>query len=91
MAEPPRPAPTAPEIPQPAAATEELFAGRIPLTGGSLPDAVWTKTLGLPSFLVSYGDPLQANHSPNESYAVTRFWQGIQTSAALLAGLATDA
>ena len=36
MAEPPRPAPTAPEIPQPAAATEELFAGRIPLTGGSL-------------------------------------------------------
>jgi len=63
----------------------------IPLTGGSLPDAVWTKTLGLPSFLVSYGDPLQANHSPNESYAVTRFWQGIQTSAALLAGLATDA
>ncbi|CAN5813675.1 M20/M25/M40 family metallo-hydrolase [soil metagenome] len=63
----------------------------IPLTGGSLPDAVWTKTLGLPSFLVSYGDPPQANHSPNESYAVARLWQGIQTSAALLAGLATDA
>ncbi|MGI8964324.1 MAG: M20/M25/M40 family metallo-hydrolase [Thermomicrobiales bacterium] len=63
----------------------------IPLTGGSLPDAVWTKTLGLPSFLVSYGDPPQANHSPNESYAVTRFGQGIHTSAALLAGLATDA
>ena len=61
----------------------------IPLTGGSLPDAVWTKTLGLPSFLVSYGDPPQANHSPNESYAVTRIWQGINTSAALLAGLAT--
>jgi len=63
----------------------------IPLTGGSLPDAVWTKTLGLPSFLVSYGDPPQANHSPNESYAVARLWQGIQTSAALLAGLSTDA
>ncbi|CAN5795312.1 M20/M25/M40 family metallo-hydrolase [soil metagenome] len=61
----------------------------IPLTGGSLPDAVWTKTLGLPSFLVSYGDPPQANHSPNESYAFTRFGQGIHTSAALLAGLAT--
>jgi acetylornithine deacetylase/succinyl-diaminopimelate desuccinylase-like protein len=63
----------------------------IPLVGGSLPDAVWTKTLGLPSFLVSYGDPLQANHSPNESYAVARLWQGIATSAALLAGLAKDA
>jgi acetylornithine deacetylase/succinyl-diaminopimelate desuccinylase-like protein len=60
----------------------------IPLVGGSLPDAVWTKTLGLPSFLVSYGDPAQANHSPNESYAVARIWQGIHTSAALLAGLA---
>lgn len=60
----------------------------IPLVGGSLPDAAWTKTLGLPSFLVSYGDPAQANHSPNESYAVERLWQGIVTSAALLAGLA---
>ncbi len=60
----------------------------IPLVGGSLPDAAWTKTLGLPSFLVSYGDPAQANHSPNESYAVERIWQGIVTSAALLAGLA---
>ncbi len=62
----------------------------IPLVGGSLPDAVWTKTLGLPSFLVSYGDPAQANHSPNESYAVERLWQGIVTSAALLAGLAQE-
>ncbi|MDQ3655048.1 MAG: M20/M25/M40 family metallo-hydrolase [Chloroflexota bacterium] len=60
----------------------------IPLVGGSLPDAAWTKTLGLPSFLVSYGDPAQTNHSPNESYAVDRIWQGIVTSAALLAGLA---
>ncbi len=60
----------------------------IPLVGGSLPDAAWTKTLGLPSFLVSYGDPAQANHSPNESYAVDRIRQGIVTSAALLAGLA---
>jgi acetylornithine deacetylase/succinyl-diaminopimelate desuccinylase-like protein len=56
----------------------------IPLVGGSLPDAVWTKTLGLPSFLVSYGDPPQANHSPNESYSVDRLWQGMHTSAALL-------
>lgn len=60
----------------------------IPLVGGSLPDAVWTKTLGLPSFLVSYGDPPQANHSPNESYSVERLWQGMHASAALLALLA---
>lgn len=56
----------------------------VPLVGGSLPDAVWTKTLGLPSFLVPYGDPEQANHGPNESYSVEHFHQGITTSAVLL-------
>jgi acetylornithine deacetylase/succinyl-diaminopimelate desuccinylase-like protein len=60
----------------------------IPLTGGSLPDATWTKTLGLPSFMVPYGAPEQANHSPNESYRLERLWQGMATSAALLAELA---
>jgi acetylornithine deacetylase/succinyl-diaminopimelate desuccinylase-like protein len=60
----------------------------IPLVGGSLPDATWTKTLGLPSFLVPYGAPEQANHSPNESYRIERLWQGIATSATLLALLA---
>jgi acetylornithine deacetylase/succinyl-diaminopimelate desuccinylase-like protein len=59
----------------------------VPLSGGSLPDAAWTKTLGVPSFLVPYGDPLQANHSPNESYAIERLRQGVATSAALLACL----
>lgn len=56
--------------------------------GGSLPDATWTKTLGLPSFLIPYGAPEQANHSPNESYRIERLWQGIATSATLLALLA---
>lgn len=60
----------------------------VPSVGGSLPDAVWTKTLGKPSFLVPYGDPEQANHAPNESYSVERFHQGIKTSAVLLAELA---
>jgi acetylornithine deacetylase/succinyl-diaminopimelate desuccinylase-like protein len=61
----------------------------IPLVGGSLPDATWTQTLGIPSFLVPYGDPPQANHSPNESYSLDRVWQGMATSAALLARLGT--
>jgi acetylornithine deacetylase/succinyl-diaminopimelate desuccinylase-like protein len=60
----------------------------VPLAGGSLPDAAWTKTLGIPSFLVPYGAPEQANHSPNESYRVERLWQGVTTSATLLALLA---
>jgi acetylornithine deacetylase/succinyl-diaminopimelate desuccinylase-like protein len=61
----------------------------IPLVGGSLPDSTWTQTLGKPSFLVSYGAPEQANHAPNESYRIERLWQGIATSATLLAELAS--
>ena len=72
-------------------AVERGFGTRpidVPLVGGSLPDAVWTKALGTPSFLVPYGDPEQANHAPNESYLAERFHQGIKTSAILLAELA---
>lgn len=68
-------------------AVEAGFGSRpidIPLVGGSLPDSVWTQTLGIPSFLVPYGDPAQANHSPNESYRIERIWQGITTSATLI-------
>lgn len=70
------------------AAVERGFGKRpidIPLVGGSLPDATWTKTLGIPSFLVPYGAPEQANHAPNESYRLERLWQGITTTATLLA------
>jgi len=73
------------------AAVEQGFGKRpidIPSAGGSLPDATWTQTLGIPSFLVPYGAPEQANHAPNESYRVERLWQGIATSATLLALLA---
>lgn len=56
----------------------------VPSAGGSLPDSVWTQTLGLPSFLVPYGAPEQANHSPNESYRISRLYQGIETSIHLL-------
>jgi acetylornithine deacetylase/succinyl-diaminopimelate desuccinylase-like protein len=62
-----------------------------PLSGGSLPNASWTATLGIPSFLVPYGAPEQANHAPNESYRLERLRQGIATSAALLAELANQA
>jgi acetylornithine deacetylase/succinyl-diaminopimelate desuccinylase-like protein len=60
----------------------------IPLMGGSLPDAVWTKDLGLPSFVVPYGVPDQRNHAPNENMPVANFYNGIRSSAALLAELA---
>jgi acetylornithine deacetylase/succinyl-diaminopimelate desuccinylase-like protein len=59
----------------------------VPLLGGSLPDAVFTKTLGLPSFLVPYANADERNHAPNENIEVARFYAGIRTAAALLAYL----
>jgi acetylornithine deacetylase/succinyl-diaminopimelate desuccinylase-like protein len=72
-------------------AVERGFGARpidIPIVGASLGEATWTKTLGMPSIHVPYGAPEQANHSPNENYRLERLWQGIATSAALLAELA---
>jgi acetylornithine deacetylase/succinyl-diaminopimelate desuccinylase-like protein len=62
----------------------------VPLLGGSLPDAVWTQTLGLPSFLVPYANPDEDNHAPNENIKVDRFHAGIRTAASLLAELASQ-
>lgn len=69
------------------AAVEAGFGTRpisVPSAGGSLPDSVWTQTLRAPSFLVPYGAPEQANHSPNESYRLERLYQGIETSINLI-------
>lgn len=60
----------------------------IPLVGGSLPDATWTETLGLPSFVVPYANHDEANHAPNENLTLERFYAGIRTTAALVAELA---
>jgi acetylornithine deacetylase/succinyl-diaminopimelate desuccinylase-like protein len=60
----------------------------VPLLGGSLPDAVFTRTLGLPSFLVPYANADERNHAPNENIELSRFFAGIRTAAALFAYLA---
>lgn len=59
----------------------------VPLLGGSLPDAVFTRTLGLPSFLVPYANADERNHAPNENIEVERFYAGIRTAAALFEGM----
>jgi len=59
----------------------------IPAMGGSLPDYVFTKILGLPAFGTPYANPDEANHAPNENLEVERFIRGIKTGAALLANL----
>jgi len=59
----------------------------VPALGGSLPDYVWTKRLGVPAFGVPYANPDEANHAPNENLEVERFFLGIKTGAAMLAAL----
>jgi acetylornithine deacetylase/succinyl-diaminopimelate desuccinylase-like protein len=56
----------------------------VPALGGSLPDYVWTRTLGVPAFVTPYANHDEANHAPNENLEVARFFAGIRTGAALL-------
>lgn len=59
----------------------------IPSAGGSLPDYVFTKILGVPAFGTPYANPDEHNHAPNENLEVERFIKGIKTGAALLVAL----
>jgi acetylornithine deacetylase/succinyl-diaminopimelate desuccinylase-like protein len=58
-----------------------------PTVGGSLPDYVFTKILGLPAFVVPYANADEANHAPNENLKIECFIDGIKTGAALLTEL----
>ncbi|MEO3388419.1 M20/M25/M40 family metallo-hydrolase [Mesorhizobium sp. CAU 1741] len=64
-----------------ARGTEPLL---YPSAGGSLPDYVFTKILGIPSFVVPYANADEANHAPNENLEIVRFIDGIRTGSALL-------
>ncbi|MGH2485347.1 MAG: M20/M25/M40 family metallo-hydrolase, partial [Ktedonobacterales bacterium] len=59
----------------------------VPALGGSLPEYVFTKILGVPAFTVPYANADEANHAPNENIEVERFFMGIKTGAAMLAYL----
>ncbi|ABQ31422.1 hypothetical protein Acry_2226 [Acidiphilium cryptum JF-5] len=52
--------------------------------GGSLPDYVFTKILGVDAFVVPYANFDEANHAPNENLRIDCFLAGIRTGAALL-------
>ena len=58
-------------------------------TGGSIPIvAAFRSLLGAPVLLVDFGLNEDAPHSPNESFAVEDYHNGILTSAYLLQELA---
>lgn len=55
-----------------------------PTAGGSLPEYVFTKILGIHSFVVPYANADEANHAPNENITISCFLNGIRTGAALI-------
>lgn len=59
----------------------------VPAKGASLPNYVFTKTLGIPAFGVPYANADESNHAPNENLEVVRFFRGIKTGAAMLSYL----
>lgn len=56
----------------------------MPSLGGSLPDYVWTRILGVPSIVVPYADFDEDNHSPNEKMSVRLFHSGIRCAVEVL-------
>jgi acetylornithine deacetylase/succinyl-diaminopimelate desuccinylase-like protein len=59
-----------------------------PTMGGSSPDYLFARDLGLPVFCIPYANADENNHAPNENIKLDYFYSGIRTSAALLATLA---
>lgn len=55
-----------------------------PCLGGSLPDYVFTKTLGIPAYVIPYANADEANHAPNENISISCFLDGIRIGASLL-------
>jgi acetylornithine deacetylase/succinyl-diaminopimelate desuccinylase-like protein len=56
----------------------------IPALGGSLPDYVFTRILGVPAFTVPYANADEANHAPNENLQLDLFVAGIRCGVAML-------
>jgi acetylornithine deacetylase/succinyl-diaminopimelate desuccinylase-like protein len=56
----------------------------VPSLGGSLPDYVFTRILGLPSVTVPYANPDESNHAPNENLEIERYLKGIKICATVL-------
>ena len=80
-----------PLVPRIKAAVAKGF-GREPLVvpslGGTTPDFVFTRLLGLPSIVVPLAPYDENNHAPNESTKVSLYLAGVRSGLYLLEGLA---
>jgi acetylornithine deacetylase/succinyl-diaminopimelate desuccinylase-like protein len=70
-------------------------SGREPLLrprlGGTTPDHVFTRILGVPSLLIPYGSAQMHHHAPNERIRLEDLYRGIRSTAAICAQLSAGA
>jgi len=59
-----------------------------PRLGGTTPDFLFTRVLGVPSLLVPYAPPDMHHHAPNERMDLDALYRGVRTSAAICLSLA---
>ncbi len=60
----------------------------VPSLGGTTPDYVFTKLLGLPSIVVPFAPYDENNHAPNESTKISLYLAGIRSGMRLIEALA---
>jgi len=81
-----------PMVPLVKAAVETGFGKKalvVPSLGGTTPDFVFTRLLGLPSIVVPLAPYDENNHAPNESTKVSLYLAGIRSGLHLIEALAT--
>jgi acetylornithine deacetylase/succinyl-diaminopimelate desuccinylase-like protein len=79
-----------PMVPLVKAAVEKGFGKKVlvvPSLGGTTPDYVFTRLLGLPSIVVPLAPYDENNHAPNESTKVSLYLAGIRSGLHLLEAL----
>lgn len=62
----------------------------VPSLGGTTPDFVFTRLLGLPSIVVPLAPYDENNHAPNESTKVSLYLAGVRTGLHLIEAFAAD-
>jgi len=80
-----------PIVPKVKAAVEKGFGKKVlvvPSLGGTTPDFVFTRLLGLPSIVIPLAPYDENNHAPNESTKVSLYLAGIRSGLHLIEALA---
>ncbi len=59
-----------------------------PRLGGTTPDFIFTRVLGMPSLLVPYGQPGMNHHAPNEHITIAALRRGVRCTVEICEALA---